>query len=113
VGYESEEFVFIGIFIFALKMPANKIMDKIKEIKDMRRTNVSCKFSINSTFLIYSHEFHLSIGIFGDQFVVTTIFIREGPVNQIEVHIVQANVLQGLTTGVFHPLRFVEVAPEL
>jgi len=56
-------------------------MDKIKEIKDMRRTNVSCKFSINSTFLIYSHEFHLSIGIFGDQFVVTTIFIREGPVN--------------------------------
>jgi len=39
VGYESEEFVFIGIFIFALKMPANKIMDKIKEIKDMRRTN--------------------------------------------------------------------------
>jgi len=72
---------------------------------------IDLKYFIYYSF--YSHKFHLSIGIFGNQFVITAIFIGERPVNQIEVNIIQANILQGLSAGILHPFRFMEIAPEL
>lgn len=39
--------------------------------------------------------------------------IRIGPVHQIQIDIVESKVLQRLTACVLHPLRFMEVTPEL
>jgi len=64
-------------------------------------------------FFSYPLEFHLSLGVGGHHFVVTPVDIGVGPVHQVQVHVLQSKVLQGLTAGVLHPLGFMEVAPQL
>lgn len=66
-------------------------------------------------YIIRSHllQFHLSFSICGHHFVVAAMDIRIGPVHQIQIDIVESKVLQRLAAGILHPLRLMEVTPEL